>query len=152
MFARLLTLFIVLPFVELTLMLLIGKYTDWWVPIVFIVGTGFLGSYLARTQGMVVYRRIQSELAQGRMPTEAMIDGVMVFVAGILLISPGVITDIVGVTAMVPPIRAVYRRQLVAWFHRTFKISTAGGGENVMRSRVIDSKVIDEAPPEREAS
>lgn len=146
MFARLLTLFIVLPFVELTLMLLLGKYTDWWVPIVFIVVTGFLGSYLARTQGMVVYRRIQSELAQGRMPTDAMIDGALVFVAGVMLISPGVLTDIFGITAMIPPIRAFYRRQLVAWFHRTFKVTTMVAGESVARSKVIDSYVVDEAP------
>jgi UPF0716 protein FxsA len=146
-FYRLILLFILLPFVELTLMLLLGKVTEWWVPIVFIVATGFLGSWLARTQGVMVYRRIQSEVAAGRMPTDAMIDGVMIFVAGLLLVSPGVLTDVLGISAMIPPVRAFYRRQLVAWFHRTFKISTLVAGERVQRSEVIDSYVVDKDSP-----
>ncbi len=127
----------------MTLLVLLGQFTEWWVPIVFIIGTGFLGAWLSRTQGMLVYRRIQTELAAGRMPTDAMIDGAMIFVAGILLVSPGVLTDLLGITAMLPPVRASYRRQLIAWFHRTFKVTTMVGGESVSRSDVVDSYVVE---------
>jgi UPF0716 protein FxsA len=143
LFSRLLLLFILLPFVEMTLLVILGQVTAWWVPIVFIIGTGFLGAWLARTQGMAVYRRIQSELSAGRMPTDAMIDGAMVFVAGLLLVSPGVLTDVLGISAMLPPIRRIYRQQLVAWFHRTFKVSSIVAGESVSRSSVVDSYVVE---------
>lgn len=143
MFSRLLLVFILLPFVEMTLLVLLGQFTAWWVPIVFIIGTGFLGAWLSRTQGAIVYRRIQTELAAGRMPTDAMIDGAMIFVAGLLLVSPGVMTDVLGISAMLPPVRAYYRRQLVGWFHRTFKVSTMVAGDSVSRSDVVDSYVVD---------
>lgn len=154
MFARLLLLFILLPFVEMTLLVLLGQATEWWVPIVFILATGVLGAWLARTQGAAVYRRIQTELAAGRMPTDAMIDGVMIFVAGLLLVSPGVLTDLLGITAMLPPVRRFYRRQLVTWFHRHFKIASivpaataSAGGDNVVDSYVVEKEGIDHRAP-----
>lgn len=143
MFSRLLLLIIVVPFVELCLVLLLGELTAWYVPILFILGTGLLGTWLTRTQGLTVYRRIQNELAAGRMPTDSMIDGVMIFVAGVLLVMPGVLSDILGISAMIPPVRAFYRRQLVAWFHRTFKVTTVVAGETVQRSDVVDSYVVE---------
>lgn len=143
MFSRLLLLIIVVPFVELCLLLLLGELTAWYVPILFILGTGLLGTWLTRTQGLTVYRRIQNELAAGRMPTDSMIDGVMIFVAGVLLVMPGVLSDILGISAMIPPVRAFYRRQLVAWFHRTFKVTTVVAGETVQRSDVVDSYVVE---------
>lgn len=127
----------------MTLLVLLGQVTEWWVPIVFIIGTGFLGAWLSRSQGMSVYRRIQNELNAGRMPTDAMIDGVMIFVAGLLLVSPGVLTDVLGISAMLPPVRAFYRRQLVAWFHRTFKVTSMVAGQSVSRSNVVDSYVVE---------
>jgi UPF0716 protein FxsA len=142
-FSRLLLLFILVPFVELCLILLLGEVTAWYVPILFIVGTGLLGTWLARAQGLTVYRRIQNELAAGRMPTDSMIDGVMIFVAGLLLVMPGVLSDILGISAMIPPVRAFYRRQLVAWFHSTFKVTTVVAGETVQRTNVVDSYVVE---------
>ncbi len=141
--SRLLLVLIVVPFVELCLLLLLGDLTAWYVPILFVIGTGILGTWLARFQGLVVYRRIQNELAAGRMPTDSMIDGVMIFVAGLLLVMPGVLTDIVGISAMIPPVRAFYRRQLVDWFHRTFKVTTVVAGESVQASDVVDSYVVE---------
>lgn len=143
MFSRLLLLIIVVPFVELCLLLLLGELTAWYVPILFILGTGLLGTWLTRTQGLTVYRRIQNELAAGRMPTDSMIDGVMIFIAGLLLVMPGVLSDILGISAMIPPVRAFYRRQLVAWFHRTFKVTTVVAGETVQRTDVVDSYVVE---------
>ena len=143
MFSRLLLLLIIIPFVELCLLLLLGELTEWYVPILFIIGSGLLGTWLTRTQGLTVYRRIQNELAAGRMPTDSMIDGVMIFVAGVLLVMPGVLSDILGISAMIPPVRAFYRRQLVAWFHRTFKVTTVVAGETVQRTDVVDSYVVE---------
>ena len=151
MFARLLTLFILLPLVEMTLLLMMADITDsWWIPLLFVIGTGVAGSWLARQQGQAVYRQIQAELAAGRMPTDAMIDGVMIFVAGILLMTPGVLSDVVGITMFIPPIRRFYRQKLIAWFHRTFRLQSVqmSGEEQVVTSKVLDSYVVEKHSPD----
>jgi UPF0716 protein FxsA len=142
-YLRLLLIFVLLPFVELVLLLIVGDMTAWYVPALGILLTGIVGSWLARTQGAHVYHRIQAELSQGRMPTDAMIDGVMIFVAGLLLVTPGILTDILGLSAMSPRVRAFYRRQLVAWFYRTFQVTTIVAGESTPRSDVVDSFVVE---------
>jgi UPF0716 protein FxsA len=149
---RLILLFTLLPFVETTLLLIIWDYTDsLWMPLLFVLTTGVAGALLARQQGSKVYRRIQQELNAGRMPTEAMIDGVMIFMAGILLVTPGVLTDLFGITVFIPPIRAFYRRKLVAWFHRTFKVQ-AVATDSVARptgqGSVVDSYVVEKNSPD----
>lgn len=140
MINKLLIFFIVLPLVELCLVLLLGQYLGIAWTIVFIIGTGILGTWLARTQGLSTYRRIQQELSQGRMPTDSLIDGALILVAGLLLITPGVLTDLVGIMLMIPPSRALFRRQLMAWFQRNFKIQTlTTGGPRPSGDGVVDS-------------
>lgn len=139
MINKLLIFFIVLPLVELCLVLLLGQYIGIPWTIVFIVGTGILGTWLARTQGLSTYRRIQQELSQGRMPTAALIDGALILLAGLLLITPGVLTDLVGILLMIPPTRVLFRRQLIAWFQRNFKIQTLSAGPRSSGDGVVDS-------------
>src|SRR5689334_17381689 len=121
---KLLLFFVALPLVELCLMLLLSQYIGLAWTIIFILGTGVLGAWLANTQGLSVYRRIQEEVSQGRMPTDSLLDGVLILIAGLLLITPGVLTDLTGIFLMIPFTRALCRRWLVAWFQRHFKIKT----------------------------
>lgn len=136
---KLLVIFVVLPLVELCLVLLLGNYIGIPWTILFIVGTGLLGAYLAHTQGLSTYRRIQQELSQGRMPTDSLIDGVLILVAGLMLITPGVLTDLAGILLMVPPTRAFFRRALIGWFQRHFKIHTLTSGPRSSGDGVVDS-------------
>jgi UPF0716 protein FxsA len=135
---KLLIFFIVLPMVELVLLTILSHYTSITTTILFIIGTGILGTWLAHSQGWSTYRRIQQELAQGRMPTDSLIDGVLILIAGILLISPGVLTDVVGIILMLPPSRVFFRRWLVAWFKRNFQVQSF-----VPRSQTVDRDVVD---------
>lgn len=139
MINKLLILFVVLPLVELCLVLLLGQYLGVAWTLVFIIGTGILGTWLARTQGISTYQRIQQELSQGRMPTDSLIDGALILLAGILLISPGVLTDLVGILLMIPPTRILFRRWLIAWFKRNFKIQTLVTGPRASGDGVVDS-------------
>jgi UPF0716 protein FxsA len=150
---RLILLFTLLPFIEMTLLLMMADYTDsWWIPLLFVITTGVFGAWLARRQGAKVYQRIQQELDAGRAPTDAMIDGVMIFIAGLLLITPGVLTDLFGITVFIPPIRAFYRRQLVAWFHKTFKVQTLATDSvsqpDSGNGSVVDSYVVEKHSPD----
>jgi UPF0716 protein FxsA len=142
---KVLLFFTVLPMVELLLLTLLASYTNFWTAVLFIIITGVLGTYLANTQGISTYRRIQQELSQGRMPTDSLIDGVLILMAGVLLISPGVLTDLVGILLMIPPTRALVRRWLIAWFQRKFKIQsivppTRSAGGDVVDSYATEAK------------
>ena len=89
-------LFTVVPLLELALLVWVGGQTAWWVPILLVLVDAALGAALIRWQGVRVVRRIQEDLAAGRMPGDALIDGALFLVAAALLIAPGILTDIVG--------------------------------------------------------
>jgi UPF0716 protein FxsA len=146
---KLLLIFITVPFIELALLLYIADVTRWEFTLLLVVATGIVGSLLARSQGWRTYTRIQSELAGGRLPAQSMLDAVMIFVAGALLLTPGILTDLFGLSLLVPPCRAFYRKRLVKWFKSRFTIQTTGYGDwqsPPPQSEVIDSYVIDNSP------
>jgi UPF0716 protein FxsA len=121
---KLLLLFVLLPLVELALLTALSHYTSLPTTILFIIVTGLLGTWMSRSQGLSTYRRIQAELAAGRMPRDSLIDGVLILLAGVLLITPGVLTDLFGIFLMFPPSRRLFRIWLMGWFGRHFKIQT----------------------------
>jgi UPF0716 protein FxsA len=144
-------LFTVIPLVELMLLVWIGTHTHWWVPILLVVSTALVGAALARWQGWRALQRIQDEMRAGRVPTDALIDGVMILVAGILLVTPGVLTDMTGIVLLVPPLRRLVKRGVKAWFVHHVRVQTAGfadfsgdGQRNTTQGdRIVDAQVID---------
>jgi UPF0716 protein FxsA len=110
MFARLLALFTLLPLVELYILIKIGASLGALTTVLIVVGTGVLGAALARTQGFAVWRRIQMEMNMGRFPADDMLDGLLIFFAGAVLLTPGIITDAMGFFVLIPPTRALIRR------------------------------------------
>jgi len=141
-------LFTVVPIVELALLIWIGAHTHWWVPVLIVVATAMLGAALARWQGFQVMRRIQDEMRAGRVPTDALIDGAMILVAGVLLVTPGVLTDVTGIVLLIPPLRHLVKQGLKAWFKRHVRVQTVGFGDSSAGSsdqgdRIIDAQVIE---------
>lgn len=112
MFGKLLILFTVVPVVELWVLIRIGAVIGAIPTVLIVIGTGLAGAHLAREQGFSVWARIHQELAMGRIPTDAMIDGLLVFAAAVTLITPGFITDIFGFLLLIPATRAPVRRFL----------------------------------------
>lgn len=110
MLLRLLLLFTLVPLVELTLLVWIGRHTNWLVTFALIFVPGLLGAWLARYQGLRCWRAVQGQLAQGQLPATALVDGLMILVAGVLLIAPGVLTDLTGLALLLPPVRRIVRR------------------------------------------
>ena len=74
--------------------------------------TGIIGAYMARGQGIKIFQRINHELSRGQMPSESMVDGLFVLVGGVLLITPGIITDIAGFIFVIPETRKYVKRYL----------------------------------------
>lgn len=114
MFLRLLLLFTLVPLVELYLLIEIGGAIGVAPTIAIVIVTGVLGAALARWQGLGVLRRLQDDLAAGRPPTDALIDGLLIFVAGAVLLTPGLITDALGFLLLVPAGRAAVRKLVSA--------------------------------------
>lgn len=144
MLARLLLLFIIVPLVELILLMYLADRTHWWFAVSLVIVTGLIGTLLARSQGYKTYRRIHESMSQGQIPTDALIDAAMIFVAGALLLTPGMLTDAFGLSLLVPPCRKWYRRRLVKWFRSRFTFQTESTeGPLPQSSKVIDSQVVD---------
>jgi UPF0716 protein FxsA len=105
----LLALFIVVPLAELYVILKVGDAIGALWTIVLLAADSVLGSMLLRAQGRTVWRRFNEALAAGRMPHREVMDGVLVIFGGAFLITPGFLTDIVGLLLLLPPSRSVIR-------------------------------------------
>lgn len=116
MFGRLLLLFTAIPLVELYLLIEIGRWIGALPTIGIVLVTGALGAYLARMQGSSVWLQIQRKMEIGIFPGDEMIDGLLIVVAGALLITPGILTDLFGFGVLFPvtrvPIREWVKRRL----------------------------------------
>lgn len=142
---RLFLLLTILPLIELALLLLMGKYISVWFTLSFVILTGLAGAILLRHQGIQTFRNIQRDLAEKRMPTDSLLDGLFISIAAILLILPGVTTDIVGMTILIPPVRKLYKTWLVRWFKSKFQLQ---GFASTARTQVIDSHIVDAREPD----
>jgi UPF0716 protein FxsA len=109
----LLALFIVIPLAELYVILKVGDAIGVVPTIALLAADSVLGSLLLRAQGRAVWRRFNEALAGGRMPHREVMDGVLVIFGGAFLITPGFLTDILGLVLLVPPTRSVVRRLVV---------------------------------------
>ena len=102
MFFYLLLLFTLLPMTELVLLIKIGHHIGLLNAISIVVVTGIAGASLARWQGLTVIREVQNQLSLGIMPKEEILDGIIILAGGLLLLTPGLITDFVGLVAIIP--------------------------------------------------
>src|SRR5688500_11136401 len=113
----------ILPLVELSLLLTMGKYTSIEFTLGFVIVTGILGALLLRYQGLFAWRNVQRDLRECRMPTDSLLDELMIVVAVALLFTPGVLTDLFGSTLLIPLCRRIYRFVLARWFRARVHVS-----------------------------
>lgn len=116
MLGRLLLLFLLTPAIELGLLIQVDKLIGFGPTIGLIIATGLAGSYLARREGINTWRRLNERLNAGDLPGKEAVDGVIILVSGALLITPGVLTDIVGFLGLLPPTRSLIRKSLMRRF------------------------------------
>ena len=142
LFVTLLFLFIVIPTAELVLLMMLGVRIGWMPTLGLIVFTGILGATLARQQGLSILRKIQTEMQNGRPPALEMVEGAMVVIGGMVLLTPGIITDGLGFALLVPVIRRSIANKIQKHFTESF---TTGKGfaSSSFRSRKKDDDVID---------
>jgi UPF0716 protein FxsA len=119
--------FIVVPIAELYVIIKVADIIGALPTIALLVADSLLGSWLLKTQGSTVWRRFQETMQAGRIPHREVFDGVLVIFGGAFLITPGFITDVLGVLLLLPPTRAVFRRWLIRRGGRMFGFSIATG-------------------------
>lgn len=108
----LILLFIAVPVIELTLLLKVGQYIGAVNTMAIVIITGVAGAFLAKLQGLLTLHKIQVEMNQGRMPADRLLDGLLILCCGILLLTPGFITDIIGFMGLIPFTRNLFKRWL----------------------------------------
>jgi UPF0716 protein FxsA len=139
--------FIVIPLAELYLLMQIGSVVGFWPTVALVLATGALGAWLARTEGSRVMRGWRAAIAEGRLPEEGVLGGALVLAGGVLLITPGVLTDALGISLLVPFTRRLWIRVVRRALERSIRsgrlhvTTLAGGGMGAPfspRGRVID--------------
>ena len=121
-------LFIAVPIAELAILIQVGQAIGVWWTIVLLVADAVLGSMLARSQGRATWRRFNEAIQAGRPPAREVVDGALVLFGGALLLTPGFLSDLLGLLLLLPPSRAVVRRILVRRFqHRMVASMTRPG-------------------------
>lgn len=110
MLIQLLLLFTLVPLLELFLLIEVGRIIGTWPTIFLVAATGFFGVLLTRSQGLQVLHRMRREMMAGLLPGEEILDGVCILVGGAMLLTPGLITDILGGSLLFPLTRSLYKR------------------------------------------
>ena len=118
MFIKLLIIFVFVPVLELYILIEAGQTIGIAATIGLIMATGVAGAWLARSQGLEILRRIQEETSRGQMPAVTLIDGALILVGGLLLLTPGFFTDALGFSFLIPLTRDLWRKGLSAWLEK----------------------------------
>lgn len=134
MLSRLIFLFVTIPLVELAILLQVGQWIGLWPTVGLVVATGIAGAALARHQGLRAFLAVQQELASGRLPGRSLLDGLSILVGGAFLLTPGILTDIVGFSLLLTPSRRWIQRAVQRRMERRinegtveFRVFTPGG-------------------------
>ena len=118
MFIRLLAVFIIIPLIELVILIKVGSYIGLWPTILIVVLTGIVGASLARYQGFIIVNKIRSDVSSGRVQARELIDGLLVLIGGIVLLTPGFLTDICGFILLIPLTRNLIKGIVRKHFER----------------------------------
>ena len=148
MFGKLLLLFILVPLAEIYLFITLGPKLGFPETIAVVIFTGILGASLTKSQGRKAMAKFQAAMAAGKIPAREALDGILILIAGAVLITPGFLTDTVGFLLLLPPVRSLAAGYLGKRLKG--KVTFVGPGvppqaepEQKRRSKLDDGNVID---------
>jgi UPF0716 protein FxsA len=160
---QLAALFVVVQIIEIWLLIKVGQAIGGWQTLLLLVVDSLLGAWLLRREGRRTWRAFRLALDERRMPAREVADGVLVIVGGVLLMTPGFLSDVVGVLCLLPPTRAAIRPLLTRTFARRLGVAglavrtaprpggSAYGNPAVVDGEVVEGEVVDpgqhEGPP-----
>ena len=115
---KLLLAFTIIPIIEIYLLIEIGSIFGALTAITLVILTGFLGAFMARMQGLQTLFRIQESLREGRMPSSDLLDALLIVIAGVVLLTPGFLTDSAGFLLLIP----TTRNFIISWLQRQIEL------------------------------
>lgn len=132
-------LLLVLPLAELAVIIKVADYIGLAQTLILLIAVSIMGAFLLKREGVATWRRLQETLSRGRMPTSEVTDGALILFGGALLLTPGFLTDVVGLLMLVPGPRALIKR----WLARAFGFAAMrhpAGRAGIVSSRVIRAR------------
>lgn len=124
MFQLLFVLFIIIPIVEIAVIIQVGDLLGMWPTVALVILSAWLGAKYVRQQGLATLQSVQTKMAQGEMPSNEIVTGLMLLVAGVLLVTPGFVTDIFGLSLLIPNVRKNIANQV----QKHIKVNQFSGG------------------------
>ena len=121
MFIKLLIIFIFIPLLEIYILIEAGRIVGLGPTLGLIILTGIAGAWLARTQGIEILQKIQAETSSGQMPAATLIDGALILVGGLTLLTPGFFTDAIGFSFLIPVTREMWRKGFKLWLENQIR-------------------------------
>ena len=143
MFLKLLTIFILVPILELSLLLRIGSKIGFEATLAIILLTAFIGEILTRTQGSKALSSFRNALAAGKLPHREALDGLLILLAGAVLLTPGFLTDTAGFLLLFAPTRAAIRNRLSTYLKKRIQIVPPGPQQDPSGKQTGDTDFID---------
>lgn len=117
-FRILVLILIVIPIIEIWGLLQVSEWVGAWPTVLAVIATGLIGGYLVKRQGLQTLRLAQLQMQQGRIPGEAILDGMCILAGGLMLLTPGFFTDTVGLILLIPLTRGIVKLWLKRWFDK----------------------------------
>jgi UPF0716 protein FxsA len=141
------------PVAEVYVLIKVGALIGFWDTFFLLVFSAVFGAYLAKVQGKIALQRIQACLLEGRIPTKEMVDGVLIFIGGLLFVFPGFISDALGLLLIFPPTRFLVRILFLGNMKANLKTyrpqgpgegrSTERGRGSIGRTGVQDAEIVE---------
>ncbi len=116
MLLKLFLAFTIIPVLEIYLLIKLGSFLGALNTVIIVILTGIIGAYLAKLEGLHTMTKVREALNRGEMPAEGMLDALLILVAGIVLLTPGFLTDIAGLLILIPQTRFLFKR----WLRKKF--------------------------------
>jgi len=137
-------LLIVMPIVEIYFLIQVGSSIGAFSTVMLIVFTAVVGAYLFRLQGLTTIQRVQASLSRGEIPAIEMIEGAMLLVSGVLLLTPGFVTDMVGFVCLVPAVRRKFALSLMdSQFVSQSSFQAGASFQQTKQEQTLDTDIIE---------
>lgn len=115
--------FIAVPMIEIAILIKLGAVIGFWPTLLLQIGSGVAGALLAKMEGLWVWRKIAVELQSGKIPADQLINAFLIFAAGIILVTPGLVTDLLAYLLLIPWTRNLFKK----WLRKRFRKMVRGG-------------------------
>jgi UPF0716 protein FxsA len=116
-------LFLVVPFVELYVLIQVGHVIGGLQTILLLIAVSMIGAWLVKREGLATLKRVRQRIDEGEVPGRELVDGLLILLAGALLLTPGFLSDIAGILLLLPPVRAVVRASAVRMLTRRAELT-----------------------------